>query len=120
MNRIRALGINSIALLALVAGCDSGVVPDDQLVYTLVAVDNLPLPADIGAAVGVSTKIRTGQLLGSPSDDRCEYHIQYERANGFSNIEGPVYNCVVEKGGQLLVRIDVGQLVGSHEFLFQH
>ena len=121
MHRIRVLGLASIVWFAALAGCsDENFVPDDQLVYTLVAVDNMPVPVDIGGAVGVSTTIRTGQLLGSPGGDTCEYHVQYERSNGFSTIEGPIHDCEVKKRGQLLIRIDVGQLVGSHDFLFKN
>ena len=113
--------MTSIVCLAAIVGCEeTNIVPDDQLIYTLVAVDNKPLPVDVGAAIGISTSVRKGQLLGSPSDDTCEYYVQYQRANEFANIDGPVYNCDVKKGGQLLIRIDVGQLVGPHDFLFQN
>ena len=119
MKKNRARGVTSIVFLAALIACDEPhVVPSDQIRYHLVAVDDKPLPAEIGS--GVSTRIRLGELLGSPGDDRCEYHVQIERSNSLSNIEGPVYNCAVKKGGELLIRIDVGELVGSHEFLFRN
>ena len=101
-------------------GCEKDFVSDDQLVYTLVAVDDKPVPASLASVLGTTTTVRLGSLLGTPGDDTCEYHVQLQSANTISNIEGPVNDCNLEEGGSIVIRIDVGTSVGLHDFLFHH
>ena len=97
-------------------GC-ADVVADDQISYTLTAVDDHPLPAIVESSSGSATVIK-GILLGAPSEDECEYHLQLQRGNTQSNLDGPVFNCTLQERGTIVIRIDVGTLFGAHDFYF--
>jgi hypothetical protein len=116
--RRHALVLFSALAAFIAAGCDNGFVPDDQVSYKLFEVDGKPLPVSLQGGINGSVTIRTGTLLGTPSGDSCEYHVQVESGNSFTNIEGPVFNCTLEETGEIIVRIDVGQSLGPHDFLF--
>ena len=109
----------SLVVCIIALGACSDVVADDQISYTLTAVDDDPLPVILEGGVGGSATIIKGYLLGAPSEDECEYHIQVQRGNTQSNLEGPVFDCTLEESGAILIRIDVGQILGSHAFLFE-
>jgi hypothetical protein len=97
-------------------GC-ADVVADDQVSYTLTAVDERPLPAILESSAGTTTVIK-GILLGAPSEDECEYHLQLQRGNTQSNLDGPVFDCTLKQSGAIVIRIDVGTLTGAHDFHF--
>ena len=100
------------------AGC-TDVVADDQISYTLTAVDDHPLPVILDGGAGGTTTVVNGYLLGAPSEDECEYHVQVQRGNTQSTLDGPIFDCTLEKTGAILIRIDVGQIFGSHAFRFE-
>jgi hypothetical protein len=104
-------------ILALAACTD--VVADDQISYTLTAVDEDPLPVVLDGGSGGTTTVLTGYLLGAPSEDECEYHVQVERGTTRSNLDGPIFDCHIDEFGVILIRIDVGAIFGAHEFRFE-
>ena len=101
------------------SGACSDVVADDQISYTLTAVDDKSLPAVIDGAVSGTMTVVNGYLLGAPSENECEYHVQVQHGNSQSTLDGPVFSCTLQETGEIFIRIDIGQTFGSHAFRFQ-